>query len=252
MITIARHFLAVVAGTLACYGTTRYTGDESAPDDVLARAIERAGGRAALERAKALVWDGDAVVHAGGRTINITGHWAVQPPDTAIVATYDVTRGPSTMRSMIIAAPRGWTEAAGQFTPLSAAVLANERDEFFLYDVLRLVRLRSRGVTLAPAPSDSLGQLGVRASQPGRPDVTIYVDADGRLAHVSFFVADPGGGAAVRQDAWLEGTLEDGGIRWPRTLRLTMAGQPYFDLTMRALKVLPRLRDTLLAGPRAR
>ena len=151
---------------------------------------------------------------------------------------------------MIVAAPRGWMHAAGQFTPLSGTVLANERDEFFLYDVLRLVPLRSRAVTLAPAPSDSLGQLGVRASQPGRPDVTMYVDADGRLAHVSFLVADPSGGAAVRQDAWLEGTLEDGGIRWPRTLRLTMAGQPYFDLTMRALKVLPRLQDTLLAGPR--
>src|SRR5690349_2202396 len=78
------------------------------PDMLLERAIEQAGGALALDRARALVWEADAVVEAGGRTVDIAGTWSIQPPDTAIVATYDTTRGPGSMRALIVAAPRGW------------------------------------------------------------------------------------------------------------------------------------------------
>jgi hypothetical protein len=243
-------FVALMVAALACGGPARSSVDANSPPGRLARAIEAGGGREALEQAKAILWDGDAVVRAGGKTVNITGHWAIQPPDTANVATYDVTRGPTTMRSLIVAAPRGWTVSQGQYTPLPASVLASERDEFYLYDVMRLVSLEHTGVALVETPPDSLGHPGFRAIQNGRPDVDLYVDAEGRLAHISVLVANPGGGAPMRQDAWLEGSLESGGVRWPRTLRLTMAGQPYFDLTMRALRVLPRLQDAVFAGPR--
>jgi hypothetical protein len=49
---------------------------------------------------------------------------------------------------------------------------------------------------------------------------------------------------------WLSGALEAGGVRWPRELRLTMNGAPYFELAARALAVRERLDDPRLAGPR--
>jgi hypothetical protein len=64
-------------------------------------------------------------------------------------------------------------------------------------------------------------------------------------------VADPGGGPLVRQDAWLEGELSSGGIRWPQRLRLTMNGAPYFELRMRDLEVSDRIADPLLSGPKS-
>lgn len=220
------------------------------PQTMLDHAIQQAGGVKALSAARALAWDGDATVFAGGRTVNIAGRWQVQPPDTAIVATYDTTRGPSTTRSMVIAAPRGWVVRNDSFTVLPDPVIANERDAFFLYDVIRLVALRDSSVRLSRTSADSLGQRGFRAEPPGRPAVELFVDSTGRLSHIRLMVADPGGGPPVRQDAWLDGELASGGIRWPQRLRLTMNGAPYFELRMRDLQVSDRIRSPLLSGPK--
>jgi hypothetical protein len=219
-------------------------------EGILARAIEASGGAAALERARALAWDGDAVIHAGGRTLSIAGRWQVQPPDTAVVSTYDLPSGPSAMRHLVVAQPRGWAVRSGRFAPLPASVLASERDEFYFYDVLRLVPLRAPGVRLRRIAADSLGQAGIRASQAGRPDVDLFVGADGRPAHLRATITDAESGRPVVQEMWLSGTLRDRGVRWPASLRLTQAGAPFFDLTLRDLAVLPAVRDTLLAGPK--
>ena len=223
------------------------------PDDpltILDNAIQQAGGAAALSAARALSWDGDATVFAGGRTVNIAGRWQVQPPDTAVVATYDTTRGPSTTRSMVIAAPRGWMVRNDSFTVLPDPLIANERDAFFLYDVIRLVSLRDNAVRLSRISADSLEQRGFRAEQPRRPAADVFVDSTGRVSHIVLMVADPNGGPPARQDAWLEGELTSGGIRWPQRLRLMMNGAPYFDLRMRDLQVSDRITSPLLSGPK--
>lgn len=221
------------------------------PRALLDRAIAQAGGAQALERARALLWDGEASVHAGGRTVHIAGSWAVQPPDTAVVSTYEVSRGPAGTRALIVAAPRGWIWRDSALTRMPDAMFANEKDEFYLYDVMRLVPLREPRVTLHAIPADSLGQAGFRAERPGRPVVELYFDANGRLAHLRTHVQNPegGGGPAVQQDLWLSGTLQAGGIRWPASILITMAGAPYFDLTLRNLRVQPRIDDPRLRGP---
>lgn len=221
-----------------------------APERVLARAIERAGGAAALERARSLEWEGDATVHAGGRAVSIAGRWAVQPPDTAVVSTWEASRGPESVRHLVLAASRGWTVRGGAFTPMPPAMLASEREEFYLYSAMRLVPLRDPGVTLIPIPADSLGQRGIRARREGRPDVELYVDAAGRLAHLRIVLPDGSDGRPVRQDVWLDGSIEAEGVRWPRTIRITQDGAPFFDLTLRSLRVGTAVSDALLAGPR--
>jgi hypothetical protein len=231
----------------AAKGGTTAAG--AAPDALLARAIEQAGGVAALDAARALVWDGDATVSSGGRTVRITGTWSVQPPDTAIVATYDVTRGPGSTRALVVAAPRGWIVSGDRFTPMPPPLLASERDEFYLYAAMRLVPLREPGVVLAPLPPDSLGQPGFRAERLGRPPVELYVDSTGRLSHVRMLVRDPAGGAPVRQDLWLSGTIEEAGVRWPRELRILQDGAPFFTLVVRSLRVQRRVDDARLGGP---
>jgi hypothetical protein len=48
----------------------------------------------------------------------------------------------------------------------------------------------------------------------------------------------------------LAGTIEADGARWPRNVRLTLDGARYFELEIRTLRVLLRLDEPLLAGPR--
>lgn len=244
-----------ILATLACASAPRGPDDGGrAPNDraqeTLARAIAYAGGERALAHARALTWDGDAVVHVGGRDIAITGTWRIQPPDTAIVATYAVANAPSTTRSMIVAAPRGWTEANGTFTPLTPTVLANEREEFYLYAVMRLLPLRDPGVTLFSIPPDSAGNDGIGVRAPGRPEVDAYFEKSGRMAWLRTTVVHPLTSAQAKEEMTFAGRLTAGGIAWPQELHIMLDRTPYFDLTMKNLGVAPRLGDAVLNGPR--
>lgn len=234
---------------LACAPGPR-TADEVSPRDLLASAIEAAGGAEALSRARALIWDGKATVHFGGRLVQIAGRWSVQPPDTAVISTYDLEVGPAGTRSLVLAAPRGWLVSDGQSTPMPPAMLATQRAEFYLYELILLAPLRSPGVTLSAAEPDSLGQVGIRVEQPGRPSAVVYLDDQDRLTHVRLRVPSESTGKPEWQDVWLEGTIEAAGVRWPRELHLLVNGKPYFDLTIESLRVLPRLTDPLLKRPR--
>lgn len=221
----------------------------AAPGEILNQAIQRAGGAAALERARALTWTGEAAVHAGGRTVDIEGRWAVQPPDSAVVSTYDISRGRHTMRHIVLAAPNGWMVRDSQFTPMPPEMLASERDAFFLYDVIRLVPLRD--APLSRVNPDTSGNEGIRALLPNRPAVDLYVDATGRLRHIRAAVTDASTGRKAVADVWLHGAVEADGIRWPRAIKLTMDERPYFDMTIRSLRTAQQLTDTLLKGPKS-
>ena len=106
------------------------------------------------------------------------------------------------------------------------------------------------GVTLTALPPDSAGHQRILARNPGRPDVELYVDGTGRLSRVRARMHDTATGNPVVQEAWLGGEIENGGMRRPRTMRLTQDVAPFFDLTLRTFGALPAIQDTLLAGPR--
>jgi hypothetical protein len=241
--------LACALVTACAPAARRAPARADTPARLLSGAIAAAGGARALEAARALRWDGSATVHASGRRVGIRGTWAIQPPDSAVVATYDTTRGPATVRRLIVAGATGWLEQAGTFRPMPPQLLATERDEFYLYQVIRLVPLQAPDVVLAPASVDTLGQRGFEIRTPGRPAVFAHVDSTGRLAHLRLRIADAESGRATWQDLWLAGTVEAGGVRWPREIRITMDGAPYFDLVIERLRVEPQLVERHLAGP---
>jgi hypothetical protein len=69
------------------------------------------------------------------------------------------------------------------------------------------------------------------------------------LSHLRTEVRHPSGGPSARQDLWLTGVIESEGVRWPREIGITMNGAPYFTLTIRSLRVQPRIDDARLNGP---
>jgi hypothetical protein len=221
---------------------------QEAPAALVRRAIEAAGGREALQAAAALQWQGRAVIHLPGRDIRIEGTWSVQPPDSAVVATYDAVQGPRTTRRLILAAPRGWMQRDSQVTPMPNAVLTEERHQFYLYSLLRLLPLEAPGVRLTSVVSDSVGNSGLLVESPGRLPVTMYFDRSARVARIrTTFAVDSG--PVARQDIRFEGTIESNGVRWFRKIVIDRDRQPYFELELTSLQVLPRLTDPLLRGP---
>ncbi|MEO8451012.1 MAG: hypothetical protein ABI647_14540 [Gemmatimonadota bacterium] len=241
-----------IACGLGALALARATEAQERPEAILRRAILAAGGESSLGAAEGLEWEAAALVHIPGRDIAIRGVWKIQPPDSAVVATYDTTRGPTTTWRLIVAGRRGWLERDSVLTPLSPATLSEERHQFYLYSLLRLVRLRQPGVRLIPVPANSAGNVGLRVEQAGRLSVRLYVDSAGRVERIMTTFATGGGEPGDRQDIRLTGTLAAGGVNWFRKMVVHRAGKPYFEMELTALRAHYQLSDPLLAGPRPR
>lgn len=241
-----------VLGILACGGNAPREPRENRPKRLIARAIEAAGGEAALKKVTALTWDGEATVVAGGRTVQIAGTWQIQPPDTAIIATYEVAKGPSSTRSIVVATPRGWTIQGGKTTAMTPAMLASERLGAYMYHVMQLVTLIDEDdddFELSAAASDTAGNRGVIVHREGRPDISVFFDRDARLAHLTAEIPQPDN-TKLLQDMWFSGEIVANGVKWPTRINMFNDGKPFFDLTIKKLSVGPRLTDSLLTGPR--
>ena len=223
---------------------------QAKPSAVLDRAIKAAGGESQLKEYPALEWGGLGVVHIPNRDIVIRGWWEIQPPDSAVVATYDTTRGPATTRRLIVAGPQGWLQRDTLFTPLPEDLLAEEQHQYYLYSLLRLVTLKEKGVKLRPVFPDSTGNAGFTVERRGRLPVTMYFDSTGRVAYLVTRFAMPGPVAGDAQVVRLYGSTESEGIRWFRRMEILRAGKPYFDLDVESLVARHGIEDPLLAGPR--
>ena len=242
----AHRTLAFLAG-LPLFAATLQA--QTRPSTLLDRAIKAAGGESRLKQYRGLEWSALGVVHIPNRDIVIRGWWKIQPPDSAVVATYDTTRGPATTRRLIVAGPRGWLQRDTLFTPLPDDLLAEEQHQYYLYSLLRLVPLKEKGVKLQSVFPDSAGHAGFTVERPGRLPVTMYFDSAGRVARLITRFALPGPVAGDVQDVRFYGSLESEGVRWFKAMEIVRAGKPYFDLEIDSLAVKPTIHDSLLAGP---
>lgn len=219
---------------------------QAKPSSVLDRAMKAAGGESRLKQFRGFEWTGLGVVHIPNRDIVIRGTWEIQPPDSAVVATWDTTRGIGTMRRLIVAGPRGWIERDTSFTPLPEDLLAEEQHQYYLYSLLRLVTLKEKGVKLSPVFPDSSGHAGFRVERAGRLPVTMYFDSAGRVLRMLTVFALPGPVAGDPQVVTLHGATESNGVRWFQRMEILRAGKPYFDLEIDSLTVKPSIEDPLL------
>jgi hypothetical protein len=209
---------------------------------LLDEAIIAAGGAEALARHAAFAWHGAAIIYAGDREIRIEGDWQVEPPDKSKVETFEIDKGPGSMRTMMIDGSRGWSVVEGKDQPLPDAILANERDQFYLYYVLRLEPLRRDGSTLAYIDPDSNGRPGLRVTRAGRPEVELFFTAaTRRVEKLVAHITDPVSGGVVEEELNFTGTIESNGVRWFNGVAILQNHRRFFVLKLATFQALPKL-----------
>ena len=216
--------------------------------ELLERAIAASGGPR-LGTYRAVEWRGKSTIALPIRDLHLTGLWRLQPPDSAVVTLRAVGQDTASVRRLIIAGDRGWSETAGAMRPLAPEALAHERDQFYLYHLMRLVPLRAPEYRLTALAPDSLGHRGFRVSHAGRPDVAMYFDENAHLRRMIDDVTDPNTHGPVRQQMDFAGEVDGAAIHWPRRITITWDGQPYFELVIVEFRPLAELADSALAGP---
>jgi hypothetical protein len=123
-------------------------------------------------------------------------------------------------------------------TPMPPAMQSHEREQFRLYDAMRLVPLRRQGVVLTTlaGPSD---EHGIRASGFMAQPLDLFFDSSHRLVGLRAFVLDPQTGERVEERLRFTGRIVSAGVAWPQRIAITWAGAPYFDLEITELKIAP-------------
>ena len=204
---------------------------QAAPLELLNRAIARAGGMEALRANPLLEWRASATIHIPGRTIEIAGEWSVHP-DSAVSSTW-LRDQPNAPRRLILTGHGGWTQR-GDAAPavMPPELLVEERHQFYLYQVLRLVPLLDPAFTLSTDVTDSLGRTALRVAHANNPDVILYLDRDFRVAALHTVFAAPDMTSPESQQIELTGEVASQGIRWFKDMKILRAGQPYFDMTI--------------------
>ncbi|QMW23287.1 hypothetical protein [Sandaracinobacteroides saxicola] len=203
------------------------------PESLLDRAIRRAGGAHALRNARLLRWRGRASIFAGPRRIEIGVSTRVIPFRAARSDSWLLSEGPSKQRSLIIEPSGGWVERAGVRTPLPDAVVRHERAQYAIYGLMLLLPLTEAGASARPGPDPDT----LMASHPDAPPTLLGFDRDARLASAANSVPDPQGKGLVTQRFTFSGEIGDGGLRWPRRLRIDQGGRPWFDLQLTDFQV---------------
>jgi len=204
-------------GVLAAGGCTT-----AAPGSgLLERAVEAAGGRAALDAVKELAWTGEAAVHFGGQSLELGVETVVRPFVSAKSVSWPKAQGRAVARTLIVGLDGGRAITPRGDAPLPEAQLVHERLQFGLYALMLL-------------PVDSVSEIPpdrLLIAHAGAPQTEFRFDAAGRMISARNRVPDAEKGARmIAQEIAFEGIIESNGVRWPKSITIRQDDAPYFDL----------------------
>ena len=111
-------------------------------------------------------------------------------------------------------------------------MLANEREQFYLYSLMRALPLLDPGTKVF-----ATGPRTLRVEREGRPAVDLVYDGAGWLDTLRTRVPDPEGDGMADEEITFTGEIVAGGLRWPRRINVSRNGEPYFDLEIEELSV---------------
>ena len=213
---------------------------DRAAEQLLSQAIVAAGGQSALSAAPVLAWTGTARIYSDKKIIDISVDTVVEPPVRARSISWLTEVGRSTERTLAIDESGGTLIRGGVRTAMPQPMFDHERQQYAIYELLRLTPLRRADVTLIFLPNDRSGRRGVQVRRPNLPSANMWFDKDARLAMVETTVTDPGAGGSIREEVVFFGQIEDKGVHWPKLIKITCNGKPYFDLTLTSFSTRTR------------
>jgi hypothetical protein len=235
-----RNLFVIATAAVVLGGHADLAADDAARA-LLTRAISAAGGAANLQRHRVLAWHGTASIDVSGRTVRIEGHWRIEPPDRAHIETFEVEKGPVSTRSLFIDGDKGWTTKDGKSLVLPQLFVGNEREQFYLYWLVRLVPMLDKEFRLTAVAPDAQRRAGFRVERDGQRDATLYFTPDARLARIVTTVTDPTSGTDLPQELRFSGDIAASGIRWPRRIQVVQKDAVFFDLELSSLETPEKL-----------
>lgn len=236
----AAAFIALGACASAPQETTLAVADDYSGKGVLDKAIAAAGGEAALSAVKEMEWKGTATVNVGGKTTEIELETVVRPQaHWARSTTWTKADGPKKAKTIQAEQGKAWLVNKVTWTPMPEAQAIHENQQFSLYSMMTLVRLKDEGAKVRETAPGKDGTRNLRVEHPMAPPMDLRFDASGKLIQAGLTVKDPSGGADIAETVTFSGEVVSNGVKWPKRITITQNGAPYYDMEIASFEASP-------------
>ena len=169
-----------------------------------------------------LSWEGTAEVHPPGRTLQIAVRSSIDAEGNVVSESWPVELGETKgLRRMTISNAGGTMERGGDKQVLPPDIWSEERAQFGFYRQLQ--------VAAAKVP-EHIARGANSFSVDGAVRTWFRIGHDGQLIGAVNDV--PTAGGLARQEFRFDGLLRSNGAIFPRQMRMTRNGEPYFLLNV--------------------
>lgn len=243
---------SIVGLTFAALAASRA---QDAPNALLDKALQAAGGEAKLAKLQAIMLKGKGTFHeAGGQNIPFAGTWYYQGADKYRQYTEMEVMKKKTMELRVVNGDRGWTKDG----PLEAQImdkdeLGEEKENIYFNWVTTLAPLKSKEFKLTAADEikvDGKAAVGLLVARKGHRDIKLYFDKETSfLVKTERKVKDLGTRKEVLEEMVFSNVKEVDGIKMALKYSLKWDGQPHADAEMTEAKAADKFDEKLFAKP---
>ncbi len=216
------------------------------------RAIQASGGADKLARLGAFTRQVKGKFHGAGTPIDFTGAWVVQFPDRVRETVSSDANGMKYQMVKVIAGDKGWIKEDGHTEDLSAAELAEDKEQLHAARVATLLPLKDKDYALASLGEDKVGDrpaVGVRATREGRRPVSLFFDKEkGWLLKYEVRVRAAANREAA-QEVILSDYRPDDGLVRPHKVVVKRDGRVLAEMDVTEFKPLEKADDKTFARP---
>jgi len=246
-----RHAILATAlfGLLA--GGMAHATDQAQLQALLGRAVQAHGGAAALAKYPAATWKGVARLYKEGAPSTHTLMGARQRGDQGLLHVENEIDGKVVRFTRVLNGSKGWLKFNENVQEIPPAVLAEQQAHLQATWLATLVPLLTDRYTLGQAPVQQVnGQpaIGVRLSQPGRRDVTLYFDPTTFLL-VKKEMAVQDGTATVLQESYFSNYRAIEGVQTAHKVEIRWNGQRHLEMELLEVTLRPQLPEGMFQKP---
>ncbi len=216
------------------------------------RAIAAAGGEERLGRFKAAEWICKGTAHASTE-LAFTERCFAQWPEQFRTESAVEAAGQKLTRTVVLDDNRGWIKSEGSAVVMNDAPRGELRDKVHLLCLsATLLPLKDKRVTLKRLDEvtiDGRAAIGVTATSPGHPELSLYFDkAKGLLVKCQRGVDDPLLGK-VTEETFFSDYQEVDGVMVAHKVSVKRGGNPFLDWTVSDFRVRAKLDRGLFVAP---
>ena len=219
---------------------------------VIDRAIQTHGGETALTKAQLMTRSATGEMTLFDKPVPFKDEMAAQLPDR-LRSFVDVGEGDQKLLVLlVINGDKGWQSAGGAVMELSKERLGELREEAYIMWLSTLAPLKKdTSFHLVPAPDVKVnGQpaAGVKVSQKGHTDATLYFDKEtGLLVKIARRAQEAG--LAVDKEYLFSAHKEFEGAKLPTKQVEMINGKKFTEVTSFTYKILRRVDESMFAKP---